>query len=562
MNKITVIKIVNLIAGGALILIGMACRSTDMEQNNIEEKVVTMKIDLTTDEVDELGDITPDNRTSLKAVLPIKEVPLNKDFSLAIELKPATTSVRPLVSVSLNPSAVLTSGDINRVIQFNLIVYNSDGSYNTQKLYNISSNGIVSPAVGGDLKLNGGSTYIFIAHSYNDATAGSAPITALGATTAVPVDVSKDYMFFKSAPIQVTGNNDNLLSIKLRHMFTQITVSVDATPTNGYLITRIGSISLSTRTTASMDFSSSTNTTYNISSSTASMKPVGTLSGVGTATVTANPVLLNHNTTVGNVTITGGLQVGSINRTSDIAFNDIAIMPSQRYNLRLFVRPTDKYETISGQNVVTINGKKWMRYNVGATPALIDADTGAITQSLHGNYFQWGYNNGGIASTYSNTTGNTASPWTNTPANANAWAGNGTSGGSGSTATGNPCPSGFRIPTEAEYNDLIANTTVSPVGSWQTNGTTTNVYSAALVYTSTKDKNVKIVFPAGGWVNSNGILKDRAAAASYWTSTIGATTSGPNSSSIRFFRNEVGYISNPNGTDMWRQDASLIRCIQ
>lgn len=173
------------------------------------------------------------------------------------------------------------------------------------------------------------------------------------------------------------------------------------------------------------------------------------------------------------------------------------------YNLKFTLSPADIYlDNYNGQKAARINGKVWMRYNLGADNS-INPDQDPIVSGLHGGYYQFGRStsvaNGTETSLNSNFNGN--------PAAANAW-------NSGTEAapvkTGNdPCPQNYRIPTRTELQSLLDGTTKSEIGTFSDSPTN---FSAAKVYTSNRNSSVKLTFPAigarnaaGGRVNNRGI---------------------------------------------------------
>jgi uncharacterized protein (TIGR02145 family) len=119
--------------------------------------------------------------------------------------------------------------------------------------------------------------------------------------------------------------------------------------------------------------------------------------------------------------------------------------------------------TVKATNVSTVigaNGKIWMDRNLGATQVA----TSSTDAAAYGDYYQWGRGSDGhqkttsaVTSTLSTTDqpfngnfiviNNLLSNW-RSPQNDNLW--------QGVNGVNNPCPSGFRLPTETEWNAEIA----------------------------------------------------------------------------------------------------------
>jgi uncharacterized protein (TIGR02145 family) len=101
--------------------------------------------------------------------------------------------------------------------------------------------------------------------------------------------------------------------------------------------------------------------------------------------------------------------------------------------------------------VVSAGGRIWMDRNLGATSVA----TSATDASSYGDLYQWGRGTDGHQLRNASSLGsisNTDSPGNNkfikggdwrSPKNDNLW--------QGITGTNNPCPSGFRLPTKAEW---------------------------------------------------------------------------------------------------------------
>lgn len=151
--------------------------------------------------------------------------------------------------------------------------------------------------------------------------------------------------------------------------------------------------------------------------------------------------------------------------------------------------------------VIGANGKIWMDRNLGASQVAVNnTDTNAF-----GGLYQWGRGSDGHQLRKSTTAsglsasdvpGNTnfiippgpPNDW-RSPQNIFLW--------QGANGTNNPCPAGYRLPTEAEW--------IAEVASW-------NVTNAAGAFAST------LKLPMGG--NRDGLVGSIGSSGNYWSSTI------------------------------------------
>ncbi|MFN5182441.1 MAG: hypothetical protein ACK5D5_05410 [Bacteroidota bacterium] len=154
-------------------------------------------------------------------------------------------------------------------------------------------------------------------------------------------------------------------------------------------------------------------------------------------------------------------------------------------------------------------GKNWMDRNLGASQVA----TSSTDANAYGDLYQWGRRSDGhqcrtslTTTTLSSSqqpnhgdfilTSNTPLDWLN-PQNNNLWQGQG--------GLNNPCPTGYRLPTEAESN--------SERSSWGSNNSA-GAFSALLK------------FSVGGYRNLlSGLVVDAGSGGNYWTSTINSTAS-------------------------------------
>jgi uncharacterized protein (TIGR02145 family) len=154
-------------------------------------------------------------------------------------------------------------------------------------------------------------------------------------------------------------------------------------------------------------------------------------------------------------------------------------------------------------------GKVWMDRNLGASQVA----TSSTDSNAYGDLYQWGRATDGHEKRTSGTTTtlssnddpghgdfitNGSSPYDwRSPQNDNLW--------QGANGTNNPCPSGYRLPTEAEWEAERA--------SWSSN-------NAAGAFAS------PLKLPVAGFRNySYGSLYNVGSYGSYWSSTVDGTNS-------------------------------------
>ncbi len=137
--------------------------------------------------------------------------------------------------------------------------------------------------------------------------------------------------------------------------------------------------------------------------------------------------------------------------------------------------------------VLSANGRIWMDRNLGATQAA----TSSMDADSYGDFYQWGR-----ATTDFTTVTGFPYDWSS-PQNDNLW--------QGVNGVNNPCPDGFRIPTEAEWNEERL--------SW-------NSYNAAGALAS------PLKLPMAGYRHrSNGAVDAVGSFGDYWSSTVSGTRS-------------------------------------
>jgi len=185
-----------------------------------------------------------------------------------------------------------------------------------------------------------------------------------------------------------------------------------------------------------------------------------------------------------------------------------------------------------GAYVSATQFKEFLCHNLGAD---ITLDPHLPTLGLQGSYIQWGKRGpnitgdsrvdwqtavndgtGGFAAAPTATGDNSAgiAGWSIVNAPDNAWLGTG-----GAKTLSDPCPNGYRLPTQSEWNNVRFNNTASRTGTWTNSGQTPTNYGVAIHYGP--DANTKLLtLPTTGYRRtSDGALLARGANGNYWSSS-------------------------------------------
>lgn len=474
-----------------------------------EPVLVTVNIDANSNYEDG-GDIGNNNDQEAKTMasigLPIEShtIELNDKFLLKAELIPTgqfspSSSRKIKASTSQNASADLKADIVRNPlspnVRYKLVVFKANGDYLQEVDYVYTQE-----ASAAKLMLDGTVSYIFVAYSVNStsvlpAITFSNPANKTLSTASVVAPAGNmDLMYFRR-DLTLPQNTPTNLNVVLKHKLTQITTKIDASQT-GYVIDNLSNVTLSGHLpNATLSLASG-----NVSQSGTSSTVPLTFSGLNTMVMTAAPVLLNADP-AGTTLSIESMRITHITSPNNIQPIVLAkVAPGFKYNMVLTIVPNDGYLTHSGKSAVRIGGQIWMRWNLGAPGESnsLDPDKIPVTSSQHGDFYQWGRKVAFANGTYVPPTA--PSNWDGKRFTmTNAW-NSGTATAPVKTIN-DPCPSGFRVPTIAEYNTLIQNVIITGTGTWSD---TMRDFTSAKVLTSKRKSSVKMTLPAQGFYNVSG----------------------------------------------------------
>ncbi|WP_407498392.1 hypothetical protein [Elizabethkingia anophelis] len=338
----------------SLSMVIISCRSTDNAvdgkgssgNSSFLEGTAMLKVDIMGEEF-ETGSDNSSPMASVKGnvgSVTLKEqtkTVMVDDKALVATLTPVIPSLSTMAKASSGAMAAVTPITGSN-IKYRMIVYKtSDGSRIGSKTYTINA-GVSVPDDGNDLYLDHtAGNYSFVILTYGTNVLPADVAGSLGSASLTGISGDSDLMYFRKDNVTLVKGS-NPLNAVLQHMFSQITVKLDATnvsPGNG--IQSITPATISRHRTANNSINLSDGTiTYSatdIGSRTLDFSGNATTSAVWTA----KPALIVNPGTGGAeapaLTLTN-MTVGAKVKTQTI--NGLLVKPGAKYNLNITFKCT------------------------------------------------------------------------------------------------------------------------------------------------------------------------------------------------------------------------------
>ncbi|MYY27380.1 FISUMP domain-containing protein [Elizabethkingia anophelis] len=417
---------------------------------------------------------------------------------ITAELSPASTTSRVSANASLGikPLAAVSGNPLTSGMKFRIIAYKNNGDYQTHQDYTVGE--AATP-----MMLDNGVAYHIVTYSYGTT---SLPVISSGEQTNISSatvnydDANRDFMYQNIA--FTPTNSSETLNITLRHKLSQITAIVNSVGlgnitniTGGVLTPHYsnGVVSLSTGVMSGRS-STTSGAVLNFPST-----------GFPGITQSSSPVFVNADSG-GNATggFSADITVNGTTKTISLP-NAFKITPENKSNLTINLRKCGAY---TGPNTDPSNFKEFMCQNLGATSGV---DPFSPEAGNHGAKYQWGAQTGEtgryISQADDQASSGAISGWNTTAKPNGSW--------SDTSKTANdPCPSGYRVPTNAQWQAVLDNNTVERVGSWSDGN-----YTTALYFRSPSNQRTLMLPAAGSRLYSDGSLGYRGYLGYYWSSS-------------------------------------------
>jgi len=490
-----------------------------------------------------------------KPLIASSKVNLSQGYTLAAELLPIQGDIRSKGNGSLcKMASKYQAQGSSENLKYKVVLFDKDGVFISEKNFSskqdIDANAFLLPP---------NAQYTFIVYAVGD-TSKLPEITFTGAktlaTSQLLLDKTVDLAYFRK-DLYVSKKPRQIVHLALKHKFSALITTIDASQL-GHPIKALTSSFNPDYGKVSFNLATGEIHRSGTASNTAIVFPA-----LNTIAVTSVPTVINAE---GTATFTiSNFEAGPLKFKAVVGFDNFKIKPGVLYKLKLtLVSTDDRYLMYKDQAAARINGQIWMLGNVGsnATGQSLEMRNNDYVQLenilfQHGDYFQIG-NSNAVANKI--ITRQNITDWIKTD-NTSIW----------STGTeekpvkskNDPCPIGYRVPTNTEFKALMANTLITNYGDIKSDPKN---FNAGRVLASKSKRDIKLFFPLQGLLGIESGEKDAPCAIAsrgilgyYWTSSF-SNSDKLKVNWIRFSGIEHARFESVNLTDL-STDALNIRCI-
>jgi len=234
-------------------------------------------------------------------------------------------SFKKATAARASSSKIQAANPLPTGVTYIVVVYDSKGDYVDQADY------IIGGSAPEPFELAADQTYTFIAYSLNNSdlvpSIGTDPLSTVKAEN---IAGTSDLLYTRIDQVVTAG--DNTLNITLRHLFSEITTTVDGSQIgsieiadNFYLAPHYNKVDLALTDGA---------LTYNNISTDGSPVQMDVL---GSNTITSLPTIIAHPSTTNGILKIGAIKIGDVTK-NNVEIGGISIYPGERYNLNITIK--------------------------------------------------------------------------------------------------------------------------------------------------------------------------------------------------------------------------------
>lgn len=366
-------------------------------------------------------------------------------------------------------------------------------AYNNESQIKASEEGVVgeTPPV---LSLQPGD-YTIVAYSFNSSS-------NLPAGETVEVPASTDLLYFSQTGVSIQSNQTSNVTVNLKHKFTQLTVIADASALvlDANQISGVNDIG-KTISSCSATLGPGYNATLNVADGTLVKNGANTpttlsWTGFNTKSLTSESLIIFTGGEPATINISS-INIGGTTYTDKSIEYPNTLEAGKKYTM------TTRFRKLCGAFISASVWKVFMCHNLGADET---ANAFIPSYKINGAYYRWNVKDPVIGNPTNASGADPAYSWnTSFYPYSSSW-----------ESSNNPCPSGYKVPTKAEWQAVIDNNTFGSMGTWSQSASN---FSSAITF-GPSASTYTLILPAAGYrAYTSGNLNNRGRELSYWSST-------------------------------------------